>query len=335
MIAQKPELIVGGERLGDTAGDLEWVTCWPGGTESITFDVTVRSSIFVTGALVEVDCGGIRLACGRLKQPVRGDQLKAEGLHRLGEDWTAFSPAYNPSWYTDEAVDFAISRGLPWKRIATIGGGAFVPADGRVYSVAQLLDIASTQVAKTWGILPDRTVRFEAPQAPTLHISTDLDGLAPTLDGYASVLYGRYNDSSTGTWQTISWEDKAASARWGRVEHTFTEPLLDGAPMGIIQAGAYLAGLLKQGRAEIGWTQPIEVQYGDVFTEYGQPVEPWRINARRVAQLHNVRSAIADIPGGTTVDMRLGRTRHTDYGRSALLDPLALSSPMEKALAGI
>lgn len=344
----KLEVIIDGQWLSSLMswGDLEWVTCWPGGTESITFGVARHHRIFRPDALVEVDYGGIRLAVGALVEPTRGEPLMAEGLHRKGEDYAALNSIGDVASGVNSAVELAVGRGLQWVWIAPgsgsiydlgPGSGLELPAldHSQVHSIAQQLDAASLERNAQWGIETATRRPYYATweTTPTLHMLPVVDGLGISRDGYASVLWGRYLDSTDLTYKTRGWEDHTATERWGRVERTITEPLAEGAPITPGRADTILAGLLEQGRSQIGWTTPLEVQYGDVVTEHMAPVDQNRIHARQTIRLHGLDLDATDLSGRNTFDMRIARTRH--QGATVTLEPVGLSQPMNDALAGV
>lgn len=342
MTTSKPEIIVDGEWLSALMpwGDLEWVTCWPGGTESITFDVARHHRAFRPDALVELDYGGMRLAAGALMEPTRGEPLRAEGLFRKAEDFAALDSSGAASVNVNDAIDQAIARGLPWagragdfNPVPGVTGMPLVDAD-RVHSVREFLEASMTQRALGYGVSGDRMLAFVPPDhLASLHMLPGVDGLGISLDGYASALIGRFLNSFDNIYYTVRREDEAATKRWGYKEHTIAEPLGGGAPMMTSDAEQILDGLLAQGRSKIGWTKPLEVQHGDVVTEYGRPFDLNRLVGGHVIRLHDLHHDLADLAGGTTADLRAARTRHN--GATVLLEPVGLSTPMADALAGL
>lgn len=334
----KPELIIDGYWLSAVMpwGDLEWVTCWPGGTESITFDVArSHPRLFRPGALVELDYGGIRLADGSLVETSRGEPLLVEGLHRKGEEFPALDSAGALTTDPEEAVTEAIASGLPWdtEAIGPLDGLTTPIESDAVLSISQLLDHWATLAGQHWGVLPGGRLARSGVAPATLHMLPGIDGLAISRDGYASILIGRFLNSFDNVFYTTSREDAAASARWGQVRRTITEPLGGGAAMSSSQAWEILDGLLVQGRASIGWATPLEAQPGDVVNEFGQAVDPRRIAAGQTIRLHGLDLDVADLSGQTWVDVPIARTRHKDG--AVTIEPRGLSSPMNDALAAV
>lgn len=345
----QPEIIVGGVMLSTIMpwGGLEWVTCWPGGTESIQFEVARDHQMFHRGeVLVEVDLGGIRLACGTLVEPTRGEPLTAEGLHRKAEDYGALDFFREAILTPGDTVDSAIARGMPWVwpypsyRYAATGyinppGSIDVALDpDQPHSVAQILDASAQAWGMEWGVGPDRLLTMVPWQPPSVHLLPGVDGLATSRDGYADQLYARYLDAGTGVFKTIGAHDTGAHDRWGHVERMLTDPLAEGAPITTLQAQQLVDGLLVQGRSQIGWTAPLEVQFGDVVTDRSQPVDIRRLGRPgQTIRVHGLDLDCADLSGRTWTDMRIARTRHS--GAVVTIEPQGLSSPMNDALAGV
>lgn len=331
----KPEVIIDGVWLSTVMpwGDLEWSTCWPGGTESITFGVARSHHLLRTDALVELDCGGSRIALGSLVEPTRGEPLVAEGLHRKAEDFAALTGAGAPSVDADDAINQARVRGLPWGfQTAAIPAADPPLEDDQVWSLAKLLDHKATTIGQQWGVSPNGIPFLSGWESASLHTLPGVDGLAISREGYASALFARYFDSGTATYTTTGATDTAAAARWGYVERTLSDLIAYGAPMTGAEAAAYMQGLMDQGRSQMGWGAPLEVQYGDVVTEYGQPIDLTTIHARQTFRIHGLVEDVAALSGQTWVDMPIARTRHKDG--LVTIEPRGLSSPMNEALAG-
>lgn len=331
-----PQIVIDGVYLSTVMpwGDLEWSTCWPGGTESITFGVARSHPLFRTDALVELVYGGIKIARAALVEPTRGEPLVAEGLHRKGEDFAARTSGGAVSVDADDAVNQARAIGMPWGfQTAAFPAAAPPLAADQMRSVAQLMDHKAATIGQQWGISPTGVPYFAGWQAtPTLHMEPGIDGLAISRDGYASALIALYFDSGTSTYVPTGATDTASAKRWGYVQRTLTEPIAGGAPMTGSQAAAYMQGLIAQGRSKMGWATPLEVQHGDVVTEYGQPVDLTTIFARQTIRIHGLLEDVSDLAGQTWVDMPIARTRHKDG--LVTIEPRGLSSPMNDALAG-
>lgn len=334
----QPDVIVDGQRLSALTpwGDLEWVTCWPGGTESITFGVERWHPALRPDALVELEYGGSRVAVGALVDPTPGDSVTAEGLHRKGEEYPALTAGGDMTTDPNEAVDVAIADGLPWLKDAlSVLDPLVAPidADSGPLSLARLLDHWAATVGQHWGIAPDRNLIRAGKRPATLHMLPGVHGLGISREGYASILIGRFLNSFDSVYYPARREDTAASARWGRVRRTINQPLGNGAAMSSAEAWAILDGLLAQGRAEIGWTTSLEVQQGDVVNEHGQAVDLNPVAAGQTIRLHGLDLDVTDLSGRNWDDVQLARTHHK--GATVLIEFAGLSQPMNDALAGV
>lgn len=334
----KPEIVIGGYRLSAIMswGELEWTTCWPGGTESITFSVARSHRLFRPDAIVEVDYGGTRLAVGALVEPTRGEPLLAEGLHRKGEDYAALDSGDEATVDAETATIEAIDRGLPWTTPGSFAASGPDLDPDQPRSLAQILDHkALTLDGQEWGIDPTTRMPYFAPwdTTPLYHVLPGVDGLAISRDGYASTLKARYLNTATGLYETVTGHDAVAAKRWGRVERTLPDLLGDGVTMTTIEAQALVDGLITRGATQIGWASPLEVQHGDLVNEHAQAVDLNKVYARRMIRVHGLIEDVADISGQTWRDMNAARTTHKD--RVVTIAPRGLSSPMNDALAGV
>lgn len=328
------QLVVGGHYLSVGWGDLEWGLCWPGYSDELTFDVASHPSIFQKQAPVSLVWGGDLLWSGTLDEPVRGQKLRAAGLHRLGEDYAALDGSGNPTLNTDVAVPQAITRGLPWSWAT--GGAVAPPLDTDApITISRLIDAQTEQYpGLDWGVLPSGVVVSQARTAPRLHIRPGGDGLGIAWDNYASTLIARYVDSTSHAYTTVTRSDATAEARWGYKEATLPTALNDGAEMTLAQAEAILDSKLAAGRSRPGWTQAIEVQYGAVLNDHMQPVDLATIKPYETIRVHGLTEDVGDLAGQSFVDMPLARIQHNKTDASAILTPVGLHDPMGDVLSG-
>lgn len=335
-----PEVIIDGHWLSTIMpwGDLEYSTCWPGGTDSITFGVARSHPLFRPDAIVELDLAGTRIAAGTMVEPSRGAPITVEGLYRKAEDYAALE-GDEAAIYVNGAVDEAAARGMPFVRAGDLSpepgvtGSPLLDLD-RPHSVARFLDAAAQQRGGHWGVSPTRAAYIAGWIPADIHMLPGVDGLAASRDGYASKLFARFLLDVDGLYHMYGLEDFAATERWGYVERTLSEPLGEGVAMSWDQAGALMQGLLDQGRSKMGWATPIEAQYGDIVNDYNEPVDLHRVFARRCLRLHGLEQDVADLAGQTWVDVQMARTIHRSDG-SVLIEPRGLSSPMNDSLAGV
>lgn len=337
-----PDLIVDGRRLSMYMpwGDLELVKCWPGGTESITFDVARGHALFRPGALVEVDYGGVCIGAATLQRQKRGEPLQARGLYRLGEERSALTMAGAPTLNVQVAIERAIAQtALPWVLTESIGPQPgvtdVVELDPNTpHTITDLLEVSATRRGGNWGINPrDRSVTIRPWGAtPDAHLLPDVDGLGRNAEDYASRLIARYHDSTTDLYETAVQEDSEATKRWGYRERMLPELLAEGRRISAAEADAILVGMLAQGRRKIGWERPIEVRYGDVRNDRQQAVDLWNLGQpAQTLAAHGLVDDAPDLDGGTSALIRVARTRHK--GDTVLIEPAGLSTPFADALA--
>lgn len=330
------QLVVNGRVLsldGTGWGDLEWGLCWPGYSDELTFDVSRIPSHFRPGSPVSLVWGGEALWSGTLDEPTRGARLRAAGLYRLGEDYAALDGVGGIELVVNDAIDAAIIRGLPWLRPDNVSTGA---PPMNTDSPPTLTDIITAQFAASetldWGVRPDRTVARLARSTPRLHVRPGGDGLGIAWDNYASTLIARYNDSGSGVYETATHTDTAAEARWSYREAVVSGALNDGAPMTAAVADDMLASMLAKGRARPGWTTPLEVEYGAITGNRGQPIDLATIKPYETIRVHGISEDIGADPGQTYVDMDIERIRHK--GPTTTIAPVGLVSPMHAVLSG-
>lgn len=329
-----PQLIIGDQWLSASTswGDLEWGLCWPGYSDELTFDVSAIPGACKPGASVLLVWGGEALWGGTLEEPVRGERLRASGLHRLGENYAALDGSGNPSALTDTAVPVAIGRGLPWSWKTGAGLTAPINLDTPV-TISELVDAQTALLGGVdWGIDPRGTTVSTTRPTPRLHLRPGVDGLGIAWDGYCSTIVARYKDSTSGVLTTVIRTDAAAADRWGYKEHTLTTAINDGAAMTLAQAEAILDSLLAHGRSRPGWTTNLEVEYGDVVNNHGQSVELATIKPWEQIRIQGLTDDVGDLSGRTWVDMPLARINHD--GPTTTLTPVGLVSPMLDALEG-
>lgn len=313
-------------------GDLEWSLSWPGYSDELTFDASTHPTIFKPGKIVNLVWANQRLWTGTLDEPVRGQKLRAAGLHRLGENYAGLDGSSNMTLDPDVAVPAAITRGLPWSY-----GTGFVSAPPLTstapMNITELIDAQVAQVpGYGWGVSPTGVVLRQAHTAPRLHIRPGGDGLGIAWDNYASTLVARYVNSTTHAYATVVRTDAVAQARWGYKEATVSKALNDGAEMTLALAQALLDSMLKSGRGRPGWTQAIEVEYGGILNDYQQPVDLETIRPYEIVRVHGLTEDVGDLAGQSYVDMPLARINHNPKAGTAVLTPVGLVSPMTDVL---
>lgn len=326
------QMVVDGHYLGTLTawGDLEWGLCWPGYSDELTFDIASYPSILKPGAITSLVWGGEALWSGTLEEPVRGQKLRASGLHRLGEKYAALDGSGNLSLDVNIVVDAAIGRGMPWAKPFGLGGTVPLGSD----SPSTVADVVAASDAQfpgyATGVEPDRRLVRRQRTSPRLHVRPGGDGLGIAWDNYASTLIARHFNGTT--YATVIRTDAAAEARWGHREATISYALNDGATTTTAQAQAILDSMLANGRSRPGWTTPIEVEFGAVLNEHGQPIDLATIRPYETIRVHGLAEDVSDLAGQSWVDMPLERIRHV--GPTTTLTPVGLVAPMQDVLSG-
>ena len=329
------ELIIDGRYLSlHTAwGDLDWSLCWPGYSDEATFDVARQPSWFKPGLLGYLVWGGQKMFAGTLEEPTRGNQVRLTGLHRLGEKYAALDGSANMSLIPDTAIDAAIVRGLPWSRATSWGASAVPLGADSPATLTQVVDADTAQYpGQDWGVLPTGVMVRQARATPRLHVRPGGDGLGIAWDNYASTLIARYYDGAA--YQSATRTDSTAEDRWGYKEAVVPKALNDGATMTLGQAQAILDSMLAKGRAKPGWTTPIEVAYGALTDARQCPVDLRSVKPYEQVRVHGITEDIGGLPGQTYVDMPLARYAPAADGKSAVLTPEGLVSPLTDVLSG-
>lgn len=329
------ELVIDGRYLSlHTAwGDLDWSLCWPGYSDEATFDVARQPSWFKPGLLGFLVWGGVKMFAGTLEEPTRGSQMRLTGLHRLGENYAALDGLGAMSLAPNEALTTAIARGLPWTKPDLWPDIAVPLGMDSPATLTQVIDADTALIpGHDWGVLPDSSIRRFARPAVRLHVRPGGDGLGIAWDNYASTLIARYYDGAA--YQSATRTDSTAEDRWGAKEAVVPKALNDGATMTLAQAQAILDSMLAKGRAKPGWTTPIEVAYGALTDARQCPVDLRSVKPYEQVRVHGITEDIGGLPGQTYVDMPLARYAPAADGKTAVLTPEGLVSPLTDVLSG-
>ena len=189
-------------------------TC-PGGADAMTATVMVpasyRTQLFNPGWQVRITRGGHQVWDGKLDEPVptsSGWNLTASGTGNRGTDYLA---VYTDTWATsepDEAVNNAISRGMPWINpgIGQPAGAWFGQAvDSGAQTITALLNLICTRGGLTWyvnsqpgGLPGDDLNVFPLPTAPN-RLLMCTSPVPRTLGGDINTIWIRYEISADGT----------------------------------------------------------------------------------------------------------------------------------------
>lgn len=279
-------------------------TC-PGGCYAASWTLMVpsgyRNQMFNPGNQVRITRGGHRVWAGKLDEPVStpsGWNFTATGDGARGADYVAY---YTDTWPTsqpDESVNNAISRGMPW-----VNSGIGTPAgawlgqevDPAAQFISDLLNLVCTRGGLTWyvnsqpgGALGSSLTVFPLPTTVNrLIVSTQ--PVARTLGGYINTLFIRYesaaDNSTTGaaaTFATTTVQNTQSSSIHGVIEDYID---LSSAGVMTLAAAQAVGNYVLQIYQAASFAGPFTVQYGQLLTPGGQPIDPGTDQAGTVARV--------------------------------------------------
>lgn len=311
-------------------GDVEVVDRWPGGSWSMSWSMSLRQgqrpSMLKRGAEVLALCGSSRRWRGFISEiDFDEGRFVALGSVRQAETALALDGAGAATAVPNTAIDEAEDRAaISWGRtgLYTISGSAFVtpdPAD--LQSVAALVEAWALSEGKNFWVDPTGYARADvSPTTPKWTITPDVVELGLVDEDYVTHLYGRYSPSS-GTYATVISQDQTQGV--GRVERG-----VDLTGLGILttpKAQAVLDGMLEKLTARTGWTTPIQVGYGQVFTMGGTRAALSQVYAgpKTMVHLSGLRDA-RSVSASTNVVVAESTWRVTD--RTLTLNPVGLAA---------
>lgn len=314
-------------------GGGDWEISW-----KMQLPIGARPRQLRPGALVEVMDGPWVLRSGYLTEPNWVDgTFAASGFCREAEQLLAFDSALNSTLRADVAVDRGAVRGWRVTRDATVPTTALGAADtgeGLNY-IAAVLDAAADQAGKFWTVRADRAVRFEtAPTTPTLHIKPGVAQLGVVDQDYCRTVYVAYCDSGDrGKVKKVSATD--ASAPENREVGVDATVLL---PITTAKAQSMANGILAKGKAKWGWTGTIELGEHELYSDGGERVDLWSVQAGQMARVHGAFDDQVNLSGATSLDVVLGDTSHVDESGVISVSPIgtvknSLQAAIEQALS--
>lgn len=307
-------------------GDVQLDTVWPGGSDVLSWALgTQPTRRFRGGQDVAAYFGGLCVWCGKTVEPDPSqDQLSAQGAFHEGDNYVALDSSKNATKTPGIAIDQANLLGLNWDRSSFTfsPSAADIDVSQGPVKVGSLLDSWSEQSGLRWAVDPYRQFFLAADPTIPQYKTNPLDGgLGYALDNYASTLYGRYLDSVTGTYKTVTVTDFDAEDAHGHVEDDLD--LTVRGPITFASASNITSRALSLGRAIPQWAIPIELSYGDILTMGGTPAALETIRAGKMLR----------IPGGFELAQRLNGQTFLDIviGHTSLTDGILTVQPMQIA----
>lgn len=280
-MGQQPEVFVNGRPLTSIGywGDLEVTHTWPLGSWELKWSMALspheRPQELVAGADVYCAVGPHRIWAGNLPEiDWAGGEFAATGANREGEGTLCFDPSWNTTSVLDVAIDKGIAAGfLNWTRPTSISSTAFAATSSTdsLNYVAALADAVTAEQLKRWYVDPWRAVRAAPdPTTPTAMLLPDNGVLGVAAEKQVGTVFGRYLDSTTGTYKTASYGSgrPAKAASW-----------IGLGPMSAARATELCAGAWKPLQAQTGWTNGLTIQQGELMTMGGVDMPLWMFNA--------------------------------------------------------
>lgn len=267
-----------------------WTT--PGGCDQLSLTLydppRKRTEALNPGRLVKAYRGGSVVWRGVLDEPTPSDagwQITAHGSGTLGADYLAI---WTGSWGTgvfNNAVDAAISRGLPWIRTTNIGSvsglwtGQQVDSGGQ--TITDLLNLGATKGGLTWQVTTqgdhDYLTVFALPTTPN-RILTVTAPVGQSIASGPDALYLRYQSSadsasasSPAVYSLTSVTQDAVIAAQGRREDY--ADLSSSGTMTAAAAQGVGSSILKR-FTRAGFTDAFTIGYGQLANMGGTPVDP-------------------------------------------------------------
>lgn len=322
---------VGGQWVSQIAGwgELQYSTATDGGCKEASWRMdlprTFSHPSLVRNKIVEIRDTGINVWKGFLTEPDVDDgwTFHALGLAEYARaDFLALGATGKPTSNPDIAVDQAISRGLPWTRLASLSNTAFATNDetDSLNYVGDLLDAWANDNSKRWSVDADGVVSARvAPTVPTWHMAPGSGRFGLADDEYASDLYIRYA-AATGGVAVVTVGDADARAKFGRREYA-----VDARARGrinITQATAIGNARLAKGNARQGYTNGVEVTKYQITTPGGTPAYLPFVKGGDLVRQHGVLNEQGQpLP---YLEWEIGETNYQAGARTLTLTPVGL-----------
>jgi hypothetical protein len=328
-------------------------TC-PGGADKLTATVMIpasyRTSLLNPGWQVRVTRGGHIVWTGRMDEPVpsaSGWQVTAVGDGQRGQDFRAMFTSTWPSGEPDQAVNNAISRGLPWVNpgIGSPAGAWLGQAqDPASATVTDLLNLVTSRGGLTWyvnsqpGGQPgsDLTV-FPLPTTVN-RLLVCTQPVPRTLGGDVNTIFLRYQvsdaSSSTSGSQQATFGTTTVQNAASVAAHGVTETYVDLSGTGVMSAGAaqtvgnYVLSVYQRA----SFAGPFTVSYGQLLNAGGVPVDPGADQAGTVCRLILTDFAFGGEVSPAPITFLVGSYEWNDFAQVATVTPY---QTLNQSLSGL
>jgi hypothetical protein len=328
-------------------------TC-PGGADKLQATVqvpaTYRTQLLNPGWQVRVTRGGHTVWTGRLDEPVpsaSGWQVTAVGDGNRGADFRAVYSSTWPAGEPDQAINNAISRGLPWVNpgVGTPSGIWLGQAqDSGAGTVTDLLNLACTRGGLTWyansqpGGQPGTDLSvFPLPTAVN-RLLVVTDPVPRTLGGDINTIYLRYQasdaSSTTSGSQQATFGSTSVQNAASVAAHGVTETYVDLSSAGTMSAGAAQAVgsniLAIYQRAS--FAGPFTAARGQLLNAGGAPVDPGTDQAATVVRLILTDYAYGGEVSPAPITFIVGGYAWDDFAQKATITPY---QSLDQSLSGL
>lgn len=317
------------DALGYAVGDVRFSTAWGTGCLIAACSIAAPASFshfaLQPGRLFTIYENAHRVWSGVIDEPDRssgdGWRINAKGLAALADRYVAVSGGTTPTTNSNDAVDAAITRGLPWGRQVTLPTPTLTQNDPGMLS--DLLNQVTAATGQRWGVFADGFVVMPTdPTTPTYVINAVTTPGARAISDYATTLYGRYQDSTTGTIKLASATTTGTSTPFGTYEK-----LVDLTGLGAITAAtaaSLLAGQLALLSPRAGFTDALTVQRDAITTLGGAPVRLTTVRAGRMVAFRGVMPdpAMGELDYTLNVSVLIGQTDYDQASDTLQLTPV-------------
>jgi hypothetical protein len=317
------EVKVAGEWLHSrgNVSDIAWSSRWGSGPcggdlASCVFavDPDNDTSLVGVGSSFEVYSGGV-LEFGGVVDEVSRDfprQIAAKGLARRAEDFEALSGG-SPTSSPQDAVEDAITRGLPWSDAGDFGPDPIGSVGDSVRRLDELLTDWADKVGVRWGVDPTG-VAFAVAEPTDVDYLLNADGfdIGVTSDNLATHIVARYQDGvdfdGNPTFSTTVASDTDAEEKYGRREKS-----LDLTNLGLLTSGT--AGTYATAELALGlrprWLQRVTVPSSRLLSPGGVPAHLPSVRAGQVVRLFNLPANLGGTRFSAAVDAVLGEVSYS------------------------
>lgn len=326
--------------LSDIAhvGEIEWSTGWPYGCLDAAWKMDLPPNTFpralAANAHVEIWDGPIRVWAGYLSEPVPGEtwSLHAKGWHAAFGNLLALDAlASAPSAVPNVAVPAAITRaGLPITVGSALGSTTIGGADETVQAnyVLPLLDRYAADAGMRWAVDANYTLTVAADPTTPRYLRDSAEALRGTADDdYVTHVYPRFVsaiDGATGDPTDYGLGSVASNTTpAGRRERQ-----MDLTDLGLLtEAGAeaLAQGQLDLNSGRMGYTEPMELAFGELIRPGGSPARLGHVKAGEMLRGFTVADASGAVQLGMTQDVVIGRTTYRDGAKTISVQPVGLA----------